>query len=164
MNQETQSTPEKLDPEIVRRQAVEIVSAHISNNNVAQSDLPDLIQSVYQALEKLASGVSTQKEEKPTPAVPIRKSVQPEYIVCLEDGKKLKMLKRYIKRSYDLTPEEYRQRWGLPSDYPMTAPNYAAERSRLAKQIGLGRKTEAAPPPKARGGRRKTAKASANDG
>ena len=161
MSLESQNAAEKPDMDGLRRQAVEIVSAHISNNNVAQSDLPDLIQSVYQTLEKLATGQSTQKEEKPTPAVPIRKSVQPDYIVCLEDGKKLKMLKRYIKRSYNLTPEEYRQRWGLPSDYPMTAPNYAAERSRLAKEIGLGRKAEEPPKTKPASGRRKSAKAAA---
>jgi predicted transcriptional regulator len=115
----------------------EIVAAHVSNNTVAIHDLPGLIEQVYRSL----SNVGTEPvvvSEKPQPAVPIKKSVTPEYIVCLEDGKKLKMLKRHLKTAYNMTPEEYRDRWGLPPDYPMVAPNYAKQRSRLAKQIGLG--------------------------
>jgi len=126
----------------------EIVSAHVANNELAASDLPGLIEQVYAALSRIAGGAAPAVvAERPEPAVPIKKSVAPDYIVCLEDGKKLKMLKRYLKTRYDLTPDEYRARWGLPSDYPMVAPNYAAQRSELAKKIGLG----------SRGGRRKRA-------
>jgi len=114
----------------------EIVSAHVANNTVAVSDLPQLIQDIYKAL--LALGTMPLTPERPEPAVPIKKSIFPDYMVCLEDGKKLKMLKRHLKTSYDMTPDEYRQRWGLPSDYPMVAPNYAKHRSNLAKKIGLG--------------------------
>lgn len=114
-----------------------IVAAHLSNNSVAVADLPRLIREVHDTLTNVASG-GGRETERPTPAVPIKKSVTPDYIVCLEDGKKLKMLKRHLKTSYNLTPEEYRERWGLAADYPMVAPNYAKQRSRLAKQIGLG--------------------------
>lgn len=115
----------------------EIVAAHVSNNTVALGDLPTLIEQVYKSL----ANVGTEPvvvEERPQPAVPIKKSVTPDYIVCLEDGKKLKMLKRHLKTAYNMSPEEYRDRWGLPADYPMVAPNYARQRSSLAKQIGLG--------------------------
>jgi predicted transcriptional regulator len=115
----------------------EIVAAHVSNNTVAVGDLPILIEQVYKSLSNVGVEPVVQ-EERPQPAVPIKKSVTPDYIVCLEDGKKLKMLKRHLKTAYDMTPEEYRERWGLPSDYPMVAPNYARQRSSLAKQIGLG--------------------------
>ena len=114
-----------------------IVSAHVSNNTVALPDLPNLIAQVYKTL----SGVGTDSppvQERPQPAVPIKKSVTPDHIVCLEDGKKLKMLKRHLKTAYDMSPDEYRERWGLPPDYPMVAPNYAKQRSKLAKPIGLG--------------------------
>lgn len=115
----------------------EIVAAHVSNNTVSLSDLPQLIEQVYRTLSNVGSEPQP-TVERPQPAVPIKKSVTPEYIVCLEDGKKLKMLKRHLKTAYDMTPEEYRERWSLPPDYPMVAPNYAKQRSRLAKQIGLG--------------------------
>ncbi|WP_417431298.1 MucR family transcriptional regulator [Kiloniella sp.] len=116
-----------------------LVSAHVSNNSVAVADLPQLIREVYGTLSTL--GQEEKKEpERPTPAVSIKKSITPEFIVCLEDGKKLKMLKRHLKTAYNMTPEEYRERWGLPQDYPMVAPNYAKQRSSLAKQIGLGTK------------------------
>lgn len=115
----------------------EIVAAHVSNNTVAISDLPSLIEQVYRTLSNVGVDPAPQPE-KPQPAVPIKKSVTPDYIICLEDGKKLKMLKRHLKTAYDMSPEEYRDRWGLPADYPMVAPNYAKQRSRLAKQIGLG--------------------------
>ncbi|WP_085902556.1 MucR family transcriptional regulator [Kiloniella majae] len=116
-----------------------LVSAHVSNNSVAMSDLPQLIREVYGTLSTL--GQEEKKEpERPTPAVSVKKSITPEFIVCLEDGKKLKMLKRHLKTAYNMTPEEYRERWGLPQDYPMVAPNYAKQRSSLAKQIGLGTK------------------------
>ena len=114
----------------------EIVSAHAGNNTVAPSDLPQLIQDVYKAL--MVVGTMPAVPERPRPAVAVKKSVFPDYIVCLEDGKKLKMLKRHLKTAYNLTPDEYRKRWGLPSDYPMVAPNYAKHRSNLAKKIGLG--------------------------
>ena len=114
-----------------------IVAAHVSNNSVAVTDLPQLIKDVYETLSGVGAG-GERTTERPTPAVPVKKSVMPDYIVCLEDGKKLKMLKRHLKTAYNMTPEEYRERWGLPSDYPMVAPNYAKQRSKLAKQIGLG--------------------------
>ncbi len=114
-----------------------IVSAHVANNSVALTDLPRLIREVHDTLVSVGSGAPREKE-RPTPAVPIRRSVTPEHIICLEDGKKLKMLKRHLKTSYNMTPEDYRERWGLPADYPMVAPNYAKQRSKLAKEIGLG--------------------------
>ncbi len=114
----------------------EIVAAHVSNNTVAVTDLSQLIQQIYRSLASASGGRS--EPERPPPAVPIRRSVTPDFIVCLEDGKKLKMLKRHLKTAYNMTPEEYRQRWRLPSDYPMVAPNYAKQRSKLAKKIGLG--------------------------
>ncbi len=116
----------------------QIVSAHVSNNSVAPDALPGLIQEVYRTLAGV--GKEAVLPDKPQPAVPIKKSVFPDYIVCLEDGKKLKMLKRHLKTSYDLTPEQYREKWGLLPDYPMVAPNYAKHRSSLAKKIGLGTK------------------------
>ena len=117
----------------------DIVSAHVSNNSVAVNDLPQLIQNVHNAL----NGLGSKPEEpaaKPEPAVSIRSSIKPDYIVCLEDGKKLKMLKRHLKTHYQMTPDEYRQKWGLNADYPMVAPNYAEQRRSLAKKIGLGTK------------------------
>ena len=116
----------------------EIVSAHVSNNSLAVTDLPQLIQDVYRTLSAVGGG--SVPSERPQPAVAVKKSVMPDYIICLEDGKKLKMLKRHLKTAYDMTPDEYRERWGLPRDYPMVAPNYAKHRSSLAKKIGLGTK------------------------
>ena len=116
----------------------EIVAAHVSNNSTPVSDLPQLIQEVYRTLSSV--GTVPVALERPQPAVPVKKSVTPDYIICLEDGKKLKMLKRHLKTAYNMTPEEYRDRWGLPADYPMVAPNYAQHRSSLAKKIGLGTK------------------------
>ena len=125
------------DNELLRMTA-DIVSAYVSKNVLPAQQIPEVINTVYSSL----TGLNTQPREIPSeplkPAVPIRKSVTPEYIVCLEDGKKLKMLKRHLKTAYNMTPEEYRDRWGLPADYPMVAPNYARQRSSLAKQIGLG--------------------------
>ncbi|MEC4592746.1 MULTISPECIES: MucR family transcriptional regulator [Nitrospirillum] len=115
----------------------EIVSAHVSNNTVPPADLTALIEQVYKTLTNIGQEQPA-TVEKPQPAVPIKRSVTPEYIVCLEDGKKLKMLKRHLKTAYNMTPEEYREKWSLPTDYPMVAPNYAKQRSRLAKEIGLG--------------------------
>ena len=136
--------PSDIAPSSTLEYAAKIVSAHISNNSVQASDLPGLIQQVYTALTTLGS-VAAQATEKPEPAVPPKKSVFPDYIICLEDGKKLKMLKRHLMTSYNLTPQAYRERWGLPSNYPMVAPSYAERRSALAKSIGLGRKPAAAP-------------------
>ncbi len=119
----------------------EIVAAHVSNNTLPASELPQLISQVHASLSDTGKARST--EERPAPAVPVKKSVMPDHIVCLEDGKKLKMLKRHLKTSYDLTPEQYRERWGLPADYPMVAPNYAKRRSALAKEIGLGKRGRA---------------------
>ena len=115
----------------------EIVAAHVSNNTVAVSDLTDLIERVYKSLASVGAEQEP-RSDRPVPAIPAKQSVTPDYIICLEDGKKLKMLKRHLKTAYNLTPEEYRERWGLPPDYPMVSPNYAKQRSRLAKEIGLG--------------------------
>ncbi|MFI4948791.1 MAG: MucR family transcriptional regulator [Alphaproteobacteria bacterium] len=115
----------------------EIVAAHVSNNTVALGDLPQLINHIYNSLANIGSAPAA-PAARPQPAVSIKKSVQPDYIVCLEDGKKLKMLKRHLKTAYNMSPEAYRERWKLSADYPMVAPNYAQQRSRLAKQIGLG--------------------------
>ena len=114
-----------------------IVAAHVSNHSVPVTDLPQLIRDVYQTLSTVEGG-GDRAAERPTPAVPVKKSVTPDHIVWLEDGKKLKMLKRHLKTAHNMTPEEYRERWGLAPDYPMVAPNYAKQRSKLAKQIGLG--------------------------
>jgi len=117
----------------------DIVSAHVSNNSVAVSDLPLLIQNVHNALSSLGDEL-VEPEVKQEPAVSIRASIKPDYIVCLEDGKKLKMLKRHLMTHYQMTPEQYRAKWNLPADYPMVAPNYAEQRRSLAKKIGLGTK------------------------
>ncbi len=113
-----------------------IVSAYVSKNSLPPSELPHLIKTVHEALESPDQAALS----PPEPAVPIKKSVTPDYVICLEDGKKLKMLKRHLRNAYDMSPDEYRQKWGLRSDYPMVAPEYAARRSELAKKIGLGRK------------------------
>ena len=117
----------------------DIVAAHVGNNSVAVNDLPNLIQNVHTALSGI-SGSGGGAEPKPEPKVSIRSSVKPDYIVCLEDGKKLKMLKRHLSTHYNMTPDQYRQKWGLSADYPMVAPNYAEQRRTLAKSIGLGTK------------------------
>jgi predicted transcriptional regulator len=117
----------------------EIVSAHVSNNPVSISDLPNLIQDVYRTLANMGQPAPP-PAEKPQPAVPIKKSITPEYLICLEDGRKLKMLKRHLKTAFNLSPDQYREKWGLPADYPMVAPNYTKHRSSLAKKIGLGTK------------------------
>jgi MucR family transcriptional regulator, transcriptional regulator of exopolysaccharide biosynthesis len=118
--------------------AAEIVSAYVSNNSVPASDLPNLIAEVHRALNSTHAGTTEPEPEPLKPAVNPKRSVFPDYIVCLEDGKKFKSLKRHLRTHYDLSPEEYREKWGLPADYPMVAPNYAAARSQLAKQMGLG--------------------------
>ena len=140
----------------------EIVSAHISNNATERGQVAQLIQSVFDKLSFLGSEEAAPAEL--TPAVPIKKSVTDDYIVCLEDGKKLKMLKRHLMTAYEMTPEQYRAKWGLRSDYPMVAPNYALKRQELAKRIGLGRKprvVEPTPAPKAVGRKPRAKKAAA---
>ena len=124
----------------------DIVAAHVSNNSVSVSDIPTLIANVHGALNGLSEPVEPEPA-KQEPAVSVRSSVKPDYIVCLEDGKKLKMLKRHIMTHYQMTPEQYRTKWSLPADYPMVAPNYAEQRRDLAKKIGLGRKPKAAAAP-----------------
>lgn len=126
----------------------DIVAAHVSNNSVAISDLALLINTVHGALGNLGAKAAAPEVEKPVPAVSIRASVKPDYIVCLEDGKKLKMLRRHLMTAFGMTPDDYRAKWGLPADYPMVAPNYAEQRRTLAKEIGLGTKGRG-------GGRRK---------
>jgi predicted transcriptional regulator len=147
----------------------DIVSAYVSNNSVAANDLPSLIANVNEALLQVARGVQEPQAEAPKPAVPIKKSITPDFLICLDDGKRFKSLKRHLRTRYDLSPEAYREKWGLPSDYPMVAPNYAQTRSNLAKQMGLGQgrrqvaaPVEAAPPEPARKrGRKKVEPAAA---
>jgi predicted transcriptional regulator len=131
----------------------DIVSAYVSNSSVALADLPALISQVHRALADIATGAQAQEAAPPaTPAVPVKKSITPDYLICLEDGRKFKSLKRHLRTKYDMSPDQYRAKWGLAKDYPMVAPNYAAARSNLAKQMGLGqggRKAAAAPAPKA---------------
>jgi len=115
-----------------------IVSAYVSNNTVTSAEIPNLISQVYSALMRVSSGQVATPAEPLKPAVPVKRSITAEYIVCLEDGKKFKSLKRHLRTQYDITPEQYREKWALPPDYPMVAPNYAAARSQLAKQMGLG--------------------------
>lgn len=136
----------------------DVVSAYVSNNAVPVADLPLLIGQVYEALKSKVNGVVEAKVEPSVSAVPIKKSVTPDYIVCMEDGKKFKSLKRHLTTHYGLTPADYRAKWGLPADYPMVAPNYAAERSALARASGLGRKrTEPEKPAPAKRSRKKAA-------
>lgn len=120
--------------------AAEIVSAYVSNNTVVSTELPNVINDVYDALTRAAARGGQPTKEELKPAVPVKKSVAADHIVCLEDGKKFKSLKRHLRTHYNLTPEEYRDKWGLPHDYPMVAPNYAAARSALAKKMGLGQR------------------------
>lgn len=121
------------------RMTTEVVAAYLGNNSVPASQISEVISTVHGALMNLSSGAGEPEPEPLRPAVPIKKSVTPEYIVCLEDGKQLKMLKRHLRTTYDMTPEEYRAKWGLPASYPMVAPNYARQRSEFAKKIGLGK-------------------------
>jgi predicted transcriptional regulator len=116
----------------------EIVAAYVSNNTVATADIPALINQVHTALMRVTNGEATPPSEPLKPAVPIKRSINPDFIVCLDDGKKFKSLKRHLRTQYNMTPEQYREKWSLPGDYPMVAPNYAAARSQLAKQMGLG--------------------------
>ena len=134
------TAPKAADDELLRMTA-EVVSAYVRNNTLATGQLGDVIQAVYNSLRVLEGQAAEPPSEPLKPAVPVRKSITPEFLVCLEDGKKLKMLKRHLRSTYNLTPDEYRTKWGLAPDYPMVAPNYAAQRSAFAKKIGLGRGT-----------------------
>ncbi len=134
-----ESTSGPVSAEALLEITTEIVSSYVGNNAITADSLPDLIRSVYKTVSALGEAENEKLAEKAKPAVPIGRSITDDYIVCLEDGKKLKMLKRYLRSNYGLSPEEYRKRWGLPADYPMVAPNYARRRSDFAKQIGLGR-------------------------
>ncbi len=120
----------------------EIVSAYVGNNEISAAELPQLIQQVYVSLADVSQGATVNENEPLKPAIPVKRSVSPDYIICLEDGKKFKSLKRHLRAHYDMSPEEYRAKWGLPNDYPMVAPNYAQARSSLAKQMGLGQKSK----------------------
>ena len=137
-----ESNDNDLSRDDLLRMAVDIVAAYLSNNQVPSSQIPDIIHSVFSSLNSLDEQPAEPPAETAKPAASIRKSVTPDYIICLEDGKKLKMLKRHLRTTYNMTPEEYRTKWNLPPDYPMVAPNYAEQRSDLAKRIGLGRKAE----------------------
>ena len=139
-----EAMPEEKNGKELLELTEKIVSAHVANNSVAAADLPNLIRAVYAALDNVRTRAGT--PSLPEPVVPIKRSVTPNFIVCLEDGTKFKMLKRHLKTDHNMTPKEYRERWGLPSDYPMTAPNYAKARSALAKKIGLGRKRKTVKP------------------
>ena len=134
---------DKLDLEIVAeeplRMTADIVASFVTNNKVSPEQLPELIRSIHKTIESLSKGDVEKAPERPKPAVAISKSIHTDYIVCLEDGKRLKMLKRYLRSTYNMSPDEYRKRWGLVPDYPMVAPAYAQKRSEFAKRIGLGR-------------------------
>jgi predicted transcriptional regulator len=132
------STPKVAEDELLRMTA-DVVAAYVSNNTLATGQLADVIHAVYNSLRGLEGQVAEAPAEPLKPAVPVRKSITPEYLICLEDGKKLKMLKRHLRSTYNITPDEYRTKWGLPADYPMVAPKYAEQRSEFAKKIGLGR-------------------------
>lgn len=146
------TSQEKTNRDDLLRMAVDVVAAYVGKNPVPAGQLPDLINTVYGSLSSLDGGQPEAKPETPKPAIAIKRSVTPDYIICLEDGKKLKMLKRHLRTTYNITPDEYRAKWGLAPDYPMVAPNYAAQRSDFAKKIGLGRKAadpvDDTPPPR----------------
>lgn len=136
----SEENEENISRDDVLRMAVDVVAAYLSNNQVAAGQIPEVIHSIFNSLTTLEAPPSEPLSEPQKPATPVRKSITPDYIICLEDGKKLKMLKRHLRTTYNMTPEEYRAKWNLPADYPMVAPNYARQRSEFAKQIGLGRK------------------------
>ena len=131
---------EKTPRSEILRMAVDVVSAYLGHNSLSSSQIPEIIQTVFASLHQLGERGRAGPGEALKPAVPIKKSVASDYLICLEDGKKMKMLKRHLRTAFNMTPDEYRAKWGLPADYPMVAPNYAAQRSAFAKKIGLGRK------------------------
>ena len=132
---------EKVSRDDILRMAVDVVAAYVSKNPLPAGQIPDVINTIYNSLNQIDGHAPEVKAEAPRPAISVKRSITPDYIICLEDGKKLKMLKRHLRTTYNMTPDEYRAKWGLPPDYPMVAPNYAAQRSDFAKKIGLGRKT-----------------------
>ncbi|PWE17983.1 transcriptional regulator [Marinicauda salina] len=134
----TEENIQPVDNEELLRMTTDIVASFLTHNSVPSENVPDLIKSVHGTMKEISGG-EAKPESKPKPAVPVSKSVTDDYIVCLEDGKKLKMLKRYLRSQYGMSPEEYRRKWGLPADYPMVAPSYSRRRSDFAKEIGLGR-------------------------
>lgn len=139
----TESATDKNTRDDILKMAVEVVAAYVSKNTVAATQIPELIHTVFNSLTQVDGQAPEVKPEAPRPAVSVKRSVTPEFIICLEDGKKLKMLKRHLRTTYNMTPDDYRAKWGLPPDYPMVAPNYAAQRSEFAKKIGLGRTASA---------------------
>ena len=147
----SEESADRVSRDEILRMAVDVVAAYLSQNQIPMGQIPEVINSVYTSLNSLDGDSGEAAAEPQKPAVSVRRSVTPDYIVCLEDGKKLKMLKRHLRTTYDMTPEEYRAKWNLPPDYPMVAPNYAKQRSEFAKKIGLGRKDTG-------GGRRRTKK------
>lgn len=137
--QMTENNPDNLSRDELLRMTTRVVSAYIGNNPIPETQISEVIKSVYGSLEGLGGGAAS-VQTKQKPAVPVKRSITPDHIICLEDGKKLKMLKRYLRTAYNLTPEEYRAKWGLSANYPMVAPNYAKQRSAFAKEIGLGKR------------------------
>ena len=133
------AAPENISKEQLLEMTTEIVSAYVGNNTIAAGELNELIVSIHDSLHNLSTGGVEVEPEPIKPAVPVRRSVTPDYLICLEDGKRLKMLKRHLRTTYGLSPDDYRAKWGLPADYPMVAPNYAQQRSEFAKKIGLGK-------------------------
>jgi predicted transcriptional regulator len=138
LNNSQMEPPAMEDKSAIIEMTTDIVSAYVGNNTVSATDIPALIQSVHKALSGVATGVETVEVAPKEPAVPVKRSITPDYLICLEDGRKFKSLKRHLRTKYDMSPEEYRAKWGLAKDYPMVAPNYAKARSDLAKQMGLG--------------------------
>jgi predicted transcriptional regulator len=137
-----ESAVEKTPRSEILRMAVDVVSAYLGHNSLSSSQIPEIIQTVFSSLLQLDGRSAGSIGDASRPAVPVKKSVTPEYLICLEDGKKMKMLKRHLRTAFNMTPDEYRAKWNLPADYPMVAPNYAEQRSAFAKKIGLGRKPE----------------------
>ncbi len=136
----TEEKTQKVPRQDILRMAADITAAYVIQNKVDNSQIPDIITTIFKTMDSLSAGSSGHMEKPRKPAVSVRRSVLPDFIVCLEDGRKMKMLKRHLRTAYNLSPDEYRSRWGLPLDYPMVAPNYAKRRSEFAKKIGLGRK------------------------
>lgn len=142
-DKETQKMEEQTEQGALVELTADIVSAYVSNNTMVPADLPGMIDDIYEALSRAAAKAALPVKEELKPAVSVKKSITPDFIICLEDGKKFKSLKRHLRTHYNLSPEEYREKWGLPHDYPMVAPNYAAARSELAKKMGLGQRRKA---------------------
>jgi predicted transcriptional regulator len=140
-----EQAPAKIAEDELLRMTADVVAAYVSNNSLPTAQLAEVINAVYSSLRSLENKPTESKSEPLKPAVAVRKSITPDYLVCLEDGKKLKMLKRHLRSTYNMTPDEYRAKWNLPPDYPMVAPNYAEQRSAFAKKIGLGRTSSRAP-------------------